>query len=65
MSILIVGGSGHLGRRLVRLARAGGQTVTATYATRRPPDGDGVRWLPVDLRPRWTSVWTAPARRSG
>ncbi|MGC5016706.1 sugar nucleotide-binding protein [Streptosporangium sp. DT93] len=50
MDILIVGGSGHLGGWLVRLARAGGHTVTATYATRRPPDGDGVQWLPVDLR---------------
>lgn len=48
MSVLIVGGSGHLGSRLVRLACAAGETVTATYATR--PGGDGVRWLPVDVR---------------
>ncbi|MEU0571925.1 sugar nucleotide-binding protein [Nonomuraea sp. NPDC005983] len=49
MSILIVGGSGHLGSRLVRLAHAAGQTVAATYTT-RPSGSAGVRWLPVDLR---------------
>lgn len=48
MSILIVGGNGHLGRRIVRQAVAAGHTVAATY-TRRPGDAD-VRWLPVDLR---------------
>lgn len=48
MSILIVGGNGHLGRRVVRQAVAAGRTVTSTY-TSRPGDAD-VRWLPVDLR---------------
>ncbi|MFB4289485.1 NAD(P)-dependent oxidoreductase [Nonomuraea sp. ATR24] len=49
MSILIVGGSGHLGSRLVRLAHAAGHSVTATYTT-RPQSGPEARWSPVDLR---------------
>lgn len=48
MSILIVGGNGHLGRRIIRQAVAAAHTVAATY-TRRPGDAD-VRWLAVDLR---------------
>ncbi|WP_026313749.1 sugar nucleotide-binding protein [Actinomadura flavalba] len=48
MSLLIVGGSGHLGRRVVRRAVAVGHAMAATY-TSRPGDAD-VRWLPVDLR---------------
>ncbi|MEV5608048.1 sugar nucleotide-binding protein [Streptomyces sp. NPDC052225] len=46
--ILVVGGSGYLGGRLVRAALDGGRRVAATYASR--PGGDGVRWLGVDLR---------------
>ncbi|MFC4054095.1 SDR family oxidoreductase [Actinomadura syzygii] len=48
MSILIVGGNGHLGRRVVRQAVAAGHTVAATYASR--PGDASVHWLPVDLR---------------
>jgi dTDP-4-dehydrorhamnose reductase len=41
MSILIVGGSGFLGDRLIQLAHAAGQSVAATYASR--PGSAGVR----------------------
>ncbi|MGH4031244.1 SDR family oxidoreductase [Actinomycetota bacterium Odt1-20B] len=49
MNVLIVGGSGFLGRELARQARAAGHGVTATFAT-RAGDVPGVRWLPLDLR---------------
>lgn len=49
MNILIVGGSGFLGRELARQARALGHAVTATYAT-RAGDVPRIRWLPMDLR---------------
>ncbi|MFI9829104.1 SDR family oxidoreductase [Streptomyces sp. NPDC051913] len=49
MKILIVGGSGFLGREVAERARAAGHTVTATFAT-RAGDLTGVRWLPLDLR---------------
>ncbi len=49
MNILVVGGSGFLGRELARQAREAGHTVTATFAT-RAGDLPGVRWLPLDLR---------------
>ncbi|WP_275465458.1 SDR family oxidoreductase [Streptomyces noursei] len=49
MDILIVGGSGFLGRELARQAAAAGHTVTATFAT-RAGDLPGIRWLPLDLR---------------
>lgn len=49
MNILLVGGSGFLGRELARQALAAGHDVTATFVT-RPLDIPGSRWLPVDLR---------------
>jgi dTDP-4-dehydrorhamnose reductase len=49
MNILLVGGSGFLGRELAQQASATGHGVTATFAT-RPVDIPGVHWLPMDLR---------------
>jgi dTDP-4-dehydrorhamnose reductase len=49
MNILLVGGSGFLGRELAQQASATGHGVTATFAT-RPVDILGVQWLPMDLR---------------
>ncbi|WP_407285884.1 SDR family oxidoreductase [Streptomyces sp. BP-8] len=49
MRILIVGGSGFLGRELARRARESGHAVTATFAS-RAGDVPGVHWLPLDLR---------------
>jgi len=49
MNILIVGGSGFLGRELAQQAWAIGHAVTATYVT-RAGDIPGIRWLPTDLR---------------
>ncbi|MED7826758.1 SDR family oxidoreductase [Streptomyces chiangmaiensis] len=49
MNILIVGGSGFLGRELAQQALATGHTVTATFAT-RAGDIPGIHWLPMDLR---------------
>ncbi|MFE0103502.1 SDR family oxidoreductase [Streptomyces sp. NPDC059009] len=49
MNLLIVGGSGFLGRELAQQAHAAGYGVTATFAT-RSGDVPGVRWLPLDLR---------------
>ncbi|WP_067168640.1 SDR family oxidoreductase [Microtetraspora niveoalba] len=51
MRTLIVGGSGLLGRELVRQCRAGGHEVAATYLT-RPGETPGVTWSPLDLRRR-------------
>ncbi|MCC9308466.1 sugar nucleotide-binding protein [Kitasatospora sp. RB6PN24] len=48
MKILIVGGSGFLGRELAQRASAAGHAVAATFAT-RAGDLPGVRWLHMDL----------------
>ncbi|SNX56130.1 dTDP-4-dehydrorhamnose reductase [Streptomyces sp. TLI_55] len=48
MRILIVGGSGFLGREVARLAIAAGHGVTATFAS-RAGSLPGVHWLPLDL----------------
>ncbi|MEU9125158.1 sugar nucleotide-binding protein [Streptomyces sp. NPDC048506] len=49
MDILIVGGSGFLGRELAHQASASGHTVTATFTT-RAGDIPGIHWLAMDLR---------------
>ncbi|MFJ8739760.1 SDR family oxidoreductase [Embleya sp. NPDC127516] len=49
MNILIVGGSGFLGRELAQQAVTTGHAVTATFAT-TAGDIPGVHWLPLDLR---------------
>ncbi|PJJ00091.1 dTDP-4-dehydrorhamnose reductase [Streptomyces sp. 2333.5] len=49
MNILIVGGSGFLGRELAQQALATGHAVTATFAT-RAGNIPGIHWLPMDLR---------------
>jgi dTDP-4-dehydrorhamnose reductase len=49
MNILIVGGSGFLGRELAQQALATGHAVAATFAT-RVGDIPGIRWLRMDLR---------------
>ncbi|MEV0345420.1 sugar nucleotide-binding protein [Nonomuraea sp. NPDC050680] len=51
MRILIVGGSGFLGRELARQCSLGGHEVAATYLT-RPGEIAGVEWLPLDVRRR-------------
>ncbi|KAB8195219.1 sugar nucleotide-binding protein [Nonomuraea phyllanthi] len=50
--VLIVGGSGYLGRELVRLRVAAGDDVGATFLTARPAGPSPVRWLPLDVRSR-------------
>ncbi|MEU9111729.1 sugar nucleotide-binding protein [Streptomyces sp. NPDC048483] len=59
MNILIVGGSGFLGRELAQQASATGHAVTATFAT-RAGDIPGIHWLSMDLR---RSEEIAPALR--
>jgi dTDP-4-dehydrorhamnose reductase len=49
MRVLVVGGSGLLGRELVCQARAAGHQVTATYH-RGPSDLGGVEWRALDVR---------------
>jgi dTDP-4-dehydrorhamnose reductase len=49
--ILIVGGSGLLGRELVSRCVAAGHEVCATYVTRRGGES-GARWTAVDVRSR-------------
>ena len=48
MDLLVVGGSGFLGRELVRQSLAAGHRVTATYRS-RPADIAGVEWRSVDV----------------
>ena len=50
VTILIVGGSGLLGRELIRQSLTAGRQVAATYLTQ--PGGTGVPWHPLDLRHR-------------
>jgi dTDP-4-dehydrorhamnose reductase len=52
-SILITGGTGHLGSHLVTAAAAAGWRVTATYHSTGPTAGDGpVRWERLDVTDR-------------
>jgi dTDP-4-dehydrorhamnose reductase len=49
MTLLIVGGSGHLGSELIRQANAAGHRTVATYAT-KPGRTAPTAWHPLDLR---------------
>ncbi|HEX5741484.1 MAG TPA: sugar nucleotide-binding protein [Pilimelia sp.] len=51
MDLLVVGGSGHLGREIVRQARRAGDRVLATFHCGAPPSPD-VRWQRLDVRCR-------------
>lgn len=48
----MAGGSGYLGQRIVRRARAGGHDVTATYHESRPDEPRDVGWRRLDVRRR-------------
>ncbi|MFC4590997.1 SDR family oxidoreductase [Sphaerisporangium corydalis] len=50
MRVVIVGGSGLLGRELVRRCSAAGEEVAATYLTRPGAATAGVEWVPLDVR---------------
>ncbi|MFE3456527.1 SDR family oxidoreductase [Nocardiopsis aegyptia] len=56
MTVLVVGGSGFLGREVVRRASAAGHRVAATYRTREPDeagaDATGAAWHALDVRDR-------------
>lgn len=51
MTVLVVGGSGLLGRELVRRSAAAGDHVVASYLT-RAGESDDADWRPLDLRDR-------------
>ncbi len=51
MDVLVVGGSGLLGLRLIRQARLAGHRVIATCHTSIPPAADG-HWRRADIRNR-------------
>ncbi len=48
--MLVTGGTGYLGRVVVRQSAAIGHTVAATHFSQMPPDLPGVIWLPLDVR---------------
>jgi dTDP-4-dehydrorhamnose reductase len=51
MKLLITGGTGYLGSKLVQLALAQGWPVSATYFSQTPPEAPaGVAWLRLDVR---------------
>jgi dTDP-4-dehydrorhamnose reductase len=51
MRILVIGGSGFLGLRLIRQARLAGHGVVATRHSSRPPSTDA-EWRQTDIRNR-------------
>jgi dTDP-4-dehydrorhamnose reductase len=65
VDLLVIGGSGHLGRRVTRQARLAGHRVTATFHASAPPDAEAdtdVDWRRLDIRRR--DDVTALARRT-
>lgn len=48
--VLITGGTGYLGRALVRAARDQGCTVAATYYSQAPLVDEQITWIPLDVR---------------
>jgi dTDP-4-dehydrorhamnose reductase len=48
--LLITGGTGYLGRELLRQALAQGWRLSATYHSQPPPDSADMTWLPLDVR---------------
>jgi dTDP-4-dehydrorhamnose reductase len=51
VDLLVIGGSGFLGRAVTRQALLAGHRVTATFYAHVPP-ADGADWRPVDIRRR-------------
>lgn len=51
MRLLVAGGSGYLGQRIVSRALGSGHSVTATYHANRPGT-PGADWRPLDIRRR-------------
>ena len=51
VNLLVVGGSGFLGREITRQARVTGNSVAATFHSRAPTTGD-VDWRKLDVRHR-------------
>jgi GDP-4-dehydro-6-deoxy-D-mannose reductase len=48
--VLIVGATGFVGRHLIRECASRGDELWGTFRPdETPPEGDGVRWLPLDL----------------
>jgi UDP-glucose 4-epimerase len=59
-TIFIIGGSGFVGRHLVRDLAARGHRVIATIRPgSQPPAGPGVEWIPTDLAASDISTWPA------
>jgi dTDP-4-dehydrorhamnose reductase len=51
VDLLVIGGSGYLGRRIVHQAQLAGHRVTATFHATVPP-ADGATWHRLDIRRR-------------
>jgi dTDP-4-dehydrorhamnose reductase len=51
MNVLVFGGTGFVGREVVRQALAAHDQVAATYLT-RSPDAPAPAWFAVDIRDR-------------
>jgi dTDP-4-dehydrorhamnose reductase len=51
MDLLVIGGSGFLGREITRQARRAGARVVATFHRHGLPIA-GVDWRPLDIRRR-------------